>query len=123
MATTPGNPTANKTGATRGYVWHLRRVMADHGMFATTELVPLLAQRGVRLSREQVYRLVTGTPERLNLAVLVALCDILGCRAEDLIEPVAAAAARKTKGPGGGTDTPPRPRPRRAQVLPLPPTR
>lgn len=34
-----------------GYVWHLRRLMADRGMFATTELVPHLAQRGVELSR------------------------------------------------------------------------
>jgi hypothetical protein len=38
---------------TIGYVWHLRRLMADRGMFATTELVPLLAERGVeyRVSR------------------------------------------------------------------------
>ena len=125
MAATPGNPTANKSGAGIGYVWHLRRLMADHGMFATTELVPLLAQRGVRRSREQVYRLVTGTPERLNLAVLVALCDILGCRADDLIEPVTAMASKskKTKAAANETDTAARPRPRRAQVLPLPPAR
>jgi len=29
-----------------GYHWHLRRLMADRGMFATTDLGPLLAQRG-----------------------------------------------------------------------------
>ncbi len=74
-----------------GYRWHLRRVMADHGMFATTELVPCLAERGIRLSREQVYRLVTRVPERLNLRVLAALCDILGCSVADLIEPVTGA--------------------------------
>jgi len=45
-----------------GYHWHLRRLMAEHGMFATTDLVPLLAERGVSLSREQVYRLVVGSP-------------------------------------------------------------
>lgn len=39
-----------------GYVWHLRRLMADRGMFATTDLVPLLAERGIGLSRAQVYR-------------------------------------------------------------------
>ncbi len=50
-----------------GYVWHLRRLMAERGMFATTALVPCLAERGIELSREQVYRLVTRTPERLNL--------------------------------------------------------
>jgi len=90
-----------------GYVWHLRRLMAEHGMFATTELVPLLAARGVALSREQVYRLVTGTPERLSLTTLAALCDILGCEPGDLVEPV-------TSGPAGPV------RPRRARVLPGP---
>ena len=71
-----------------GYRWHLRRVMAERGMFATTEMVPCLAERGISLSREQVYRLVTRVPERLNLTVLAALCDILGCGVADLIEPV-----------------------------------
>jgi len=104
-----------------GYVWHLRRLMADHGMFATTELVPLLAERGIMLSREQVYRLVTGTPERLNLAVLVALCDILGCRADDLIEPATRSTAKaKSTTPAGTLDAAQRPRPHRARVLPVP---
>ncbi|MCZ4557868.1 helix-turn-helix transcriptional regulator [Rhodococcus maanshanensis] len=59
--------------------------MAEHGFFKTTELVPLLAERGVALSREQVYRVVTSTPSRLNLEVLAALCDILGCTPNVLI--------------------------------------
>lgn len=71
---------------TVGYRWHLRAVMAARGMFATTELRPLLAQRGVILSREQVYRLVVGTPERLNLTTLAALCDILEVTPADLLE-------------------------------------
>jgi DNA-binding Xre family transcriptional regulator len=62
-----------------GYRWHLRRVMAEQEMFQTSDLVPRLAERGVRLSREQVYRLVTGVPRRLSLQTLAALCDILGC--------------------------------------------
>ena len=44
--------------------------MAAHGMFTTTELVPLLRERGIDLSASQVHRLVTGTPERLSLPVL-----------------------------------------------------
>lgn len=56
-----------------GYHWHLRRLMAEHGMFATTDLVPLLAERGVSLSREQVYRLVVRIPQRLSLTTLAAL--------------------------------------------------
>jgi DNA-binding Xre family transcriptional regulator len=105
-----------------GYAWHLRRLMADRGMFATTKLVPQLAERGIELSREQVYRLVTGTPERLNLAVLVALCDILDCRPGDLIEPV-KPTARETRPPtksAGTPDAAQRPRPRRARILPGP---
>lgn len=73
---------------TVSYRWHLRLRMAEQGMFATTELGPLLAERGVVLSREQVYRLAAGTPERLSLHTLAALCDILECTPSDLIEPV-----------------------------------
>ena len=98
---------------TIGYRWHLRRLMAEQDMYATTDLRPLLADRGVALSREQVYRLVAQTPERLSLVTLAALCDILGCQPGDLIEPVAAAAKpRVPRDPG------PLPRPRRARVLP-----
>jgi len=76
-----------------GYRWHLRRLMAERDMYATTQLRPLLAERGVALSREQVYRLVTGVPERLSLATLAALCDILSCQPGDLVEPVITTAA------------------------------
>ena len=72
-----------------GYAWHLRLRMAEQSMFATTDLVPLLAERGVVLSAAQVYRLVTQTPERLSLRTLMVLCDILACSPNDLIEPVA----------------------------------
>lgn len=66
--------------------WHLRRIMAEHGLFKTTELIPLLAQYGVYLSREQVYRLVTQSPERANLHVVGAICAALECTPSDLIE-------------------------------------
>jgi DNA-binding Xre family transcriptional regulator len=72
-----------------GVVWHLREVMATRGMFSTTDLIGPLAERGVELSREQVYRLVTQQPERLNVYTLAALCDLLDCDVGDLIEPVA----------------------------------
>ena len=35
------------------YTWHLRQVMAAHGLWQTTELAPLLAERGVELSAAQ----------------------------------------------------------------------
>lgn len=104
---------------TVGYRWHLRQVMAARGMFATTELGPLLAERGVVLSREQVYRLVVGTPERLNLKTLAALCDILDVTPADLVEvtvesrrvPKAASARAATPAPVRDL------RPRRARIV------
>jgi DNA-binding Xre family transcriptional regulator len=98
-----------------GYRWHLRRLMADKDMYATTDLRPLLAERGVVLSREQVYRLVARTPERLSLATLAALCDILSCQPGDLVEPVPAARGGQRPGP---REQSPLPRPRPARVLP-----
>ena len=103
------------------YTWKLREVMATRGLFQTTQLRPRLAERGIRLSDSQVYRLVTDKPERLNLKVLMALLDILGCQMDDLIEPVAATAAKaKKKAAAGGG---PEPgiggfRPRRARIVP-----
>jgi len=100
-----------------GYHWHLRRLMAERGMFATTDLVPKLAERGVNLSREQVYRLVVRVPERLNLTALAALCDILNCSPAELIEPYAEAPTSKR---AAAVSSPPPARPRRARVVPLP---
>src|SRR6266511_5752621 len=77
------------------YRWHLRQVMANRGMFATTDLIEPLARRGIRLSSSQVYRLVVERPERLSLKILMALLDILDCTMDDLIEPVAPASAAK----------------------------
>ena len=99
---------------TIGYRWHLRRLMAEAGMYATTDLGPPLAERGITLSREQVYRLVTGVPERLSLATLAALCDILGCQPGDIIEPVSSPGHGKPQARPSGQ----RPRPVRARVDP-----
>jgi DNA-binding Xre family transcriptional regulator len=101
---------------TIGYRWHLRRLMAEKDMYATTQLGPLLAERGVALSREQVYRLVTGVPERLSLATLAALCDILGCQPGDLVEPVAGPAGGGRRAADPATGSGPLPRPVRARV-------
>ncbi len=99
------------------YRWHLRQLMATRGMFATSDLVPLLASRGVRLSREQVYRLVAQVPERLSLTTLAALCDIFEVSPGELIEPVRDApvkAAHKTAVEASGSLS--ELRPRRARV-------
>lgn len=103
-----------------GYEWHLRELMAERGMFQTTELAAPLAERGVALSPAQIHRLVTQTPERLNLHVLVALCDVLDCVPGDLIEPVKAAPQRKRATTATRPDSTPAPReikPRRARIV------
>lgn len=99
--------------------WHLRELMAVRGMFSTTDLRPLLAERGVDLSSSQVYRLVTEKPERLSMRTLMALLDILGCPMDELIEPVAAVKPRRAAAAGDGAE----PgvgsfRPKRARVNP-----
>lgn len=80
-----------------GYSWLLRDIMARNRIYTATELVPLLHDRGIDLSASQVHRLVSGTPERLSLQVLSALCDILECTPADLVATTAEnAGVRKT---------------------------
>jgi DNA-binding Xre family transcriptional regulator len=98
-----------------GYRWHLRMRMAERAMFATSDLVPLLAERGVVLSREQVYRLVAQVPERLSLQTLAALCDIFDCGPGELIEPTREAPSAKAKATGANSALATL-RPRRAEV-------
>lgn len=89
--------------------WNIRQVMAKQGIFQTSELVPLLKERGIHLTRQYVHRVVTNAPQRINTDLLAALCDILDCTAADLLQ--LEAAETKTlsvpkaigeKGPGIG---------------------
>lgn len=99
------------------YRWNLRQVMAGRGMFATTDLSGPLAERGIRLSSSQVYRLAVERPERLSLKVLMALLDILDCSMPELIEPVAAAKpAGRSKTVGGADAGVGDLRPKRARI-------
>lgn len=106
---------------TVGYTWRLRELMANRGKFTATKLVPLLRERGVDLSASQVHRLVSGTPERLSLQVLSALCDILSCTPAELVVTTAEnAGVRRTAtddlpGPAAGVE---KLRPRPARILP-----
>lgn len=105
------------------FEWKLREVMAIRGMFATTDLRPLLAERGVQLSASQIYRLVVDKPERLNMQVLMALLDVLGCRLDDLIVPVQVTRPVRKRRAAGQQGQAPEPgigdlRPRPARVLP-----
>jgi DNA-binding Xre family transcriptional regulator len=94
-----------------GYKWNLRQIMAANGLWKTSELSPLLEERGAVLSAAQVYRLVANEPERLSLKTLAALCDIFACSPSDLIEITAGEEAKKKAA------KPAESRPRRARVV------
>ena len=97
------------------YEWRLRLLMAEHGMFKATDLQPRLAEHGIELSASQVWRLVTGRPERLNLRVLVVLCEILDCEPGELVRRTDAAAPA-IKEPATGRTIDKDLRPRRVQL-------
>ena len=80
--------------------WKLRQLMAAHDLWKTTQLAPLLRERGVDLSAAQIYRLVTDKPERLSMKVLIALCDIFDCTPADLIAPYVVPARQPQAAPG-----------------------
>lgn len=96
-----------------GFRWTLRARMAEREMFQTSDLLTPLADRGIHLSREQVYRLVTHPPQRLSMDTLAALCDVLDCTPNDLIEINTVHAQVRKTGTGDNTamkgpTTPPR---------------
>jgi DNA-binding Xre family transcriptional regulator len=104
------------------YSWRLAEIMAAHGMHNSTELIPRLAERGIQLSRPQVYRVVHQRPERVSLQMMAALCDIFGCGIEDLVT-VTATDVRRKKATSAGAeaakvvDLNKSVRPRRARVI------
>jgi DNA-binding Xre family transcriptional regulator len=101
-----------------GYSWHLREVMARNRVYTATELVPMLHDRGIDLSASQVHRLVSGTPERLSLQVLSALCDILECTPADLVTTTAEnAGVRRTADLPAPSAAVAKLRPRPARIL------
>lgn len=103
-----------------GYSWQLRDLMARNRIRTATELVPLLHDRGISLSASQVHRLVSGTPERLSLQVLSALCDILECTPADLVTTTAENAGVRKAATGdvpAPTTAAAKLRPRPARIL------
>ncbi|WP_248488502.1 helix-turn-helix transcriptional regulator [Tsukamurella sp. PLM1] len=105
---------------TVSYTWRLPELMAARGLHNTTELIPLLAERDITLSRPQVYRMVNQRPERVSLQVIAALCDIFECTPADLLTTTAADARVRKTGTAAARNVVPLDRtvrPRRANVL------
>lgn len=66
-------------------------------MFATTDLVRPLQQRGVELSRQMIHRVVTRPRSGSNMDLLAALCDIVECAPSDLIQMRLVEAGRPAR--------------------------
>lgn len=104
------------------YDWNLRELMAAHQLWKSTDLIPLLEERGISLSYSQVHRLATEKPERLSLRTLAALCDIFECNAADIFVPRAVNARRSVVNATPDSDTDSAPvaiRPTRARITDL----
>jgi len=99
----------------RRFTWRLEERMHERGIHQITALQRELAAHGIDLSSSQIHRLVTQTPERLNLEVLAALCEILACSPTDLVE---VHARRRTRAAAGANvvDMATTIRPKRARV-------
>ena len=97
------------------YEWRLRVLMAENGMFKATELIPRLREHGIRLSDSQVFRLVTGRPERLNLRLLMVLREILGCQPGELVRRTDVAAPAKEE-PASSREIPKDLKPKHARL-------
>ncbi|WP_341934489.1 MULTISPECIES: helix-turn-helix domain-containing protein [unclassified Microbacterium] len=94
------------------HTWRLREVMASRGLFNISDLIPILVDYGIELSPSQLYRLLGGSPERINLTLLHTICEALDCELTDLsVRQVVATPTRlKNTGTHGRTNDPKRPR-------------
>ncbi|QAY61192.1 XRE family transcriptional regulator [Microbacterium protaetiae] len=90
------------------YTWRVREIMARRRIFTAKELAPLLHERGITLTPNGIWRIVSGEPERISLKMLVALCDALDVEMNDLITftatDVKTVRHRKASGDSGVAD-------------------
>jgi DNA-binding Xre family transcriptional regulator len=86
------------------YEWRLLQLMAVRKSWTTTtKLIPELRKRGFVFDRSSIYRLVkTDKPPKMSVELILALCEILECRFEDLvvrIDPADQDVAAPPSGP------------------------
>jgi len=65
--------------------WRLREVMAERGVPSVAALRRRLKDHYPFISEVQLGRVVGQLPERLNMALLIALCHALECTPSDLL--------------------------------------
>ncbi len=79
--------------------WRLRVMMAERGIRTVTELRRRLESLGVEISTQQLNRIVTDLPQRLNTDLFAALLTVLRCTPNDLF---AVESERPPSVNGGG---------------------
>ena len=102
------------------YTWRVREIMARRGVHTAKDLAELLHDRGVTLTANAVWRIVTQEPERISFKVLVALCDALDVTPNDLITYTATDAKtvrQRRKASGDGIPDLRQYRPVRARIV------
>ncbi|WP_082576373.1 helix-turn-helix transcriptional regulator [Lysobacter sp. Root604] len=65
--------------------WRLREVMTERGVPSVAALRRLLKNHYPFISEVQLGRVVNHVPERMNMALLIALCHALECTPSDLL--------------------------------------
>jgi DNA-binding Xre family transcriptional regulator len=85
------------------YEWRLLQLMVIRKNWTTTtKLVPELRKRGFVFDRSSIYRLVkTDKPPKMSIELILALCDILDCRFEDLVVRIDSAEEEPSATPAG----------------------
>lgn len=69
----------------KAFRWRLRVMMAERGITTVTELHRRLEPLGVKISTQQLNRVVSEIPQRLNTDLLAALLTVLKCTPNDLL--------------------------------------
>lgn len=98
------------------FTWKLAELMHARGIHQISALQRELHNCDIDLSSSQIHRLVTQSPERLNLEVLAALCEILSCSPSELIE-VQTPVRRRRAAAENVVDLATTVRPKRARVI------
>ncbi len=80
--------------------WKLLIAMSKKRIRKVVELKRLLSEHGVEISSQQLGRLVSGKPQRLNMELLEGLMTVLDCSINDLIE-VYEEDSKPSKEPAG----------------------
>lgn len=65
--------------------WNLLVAMSKRGIRKVVDLQKKLSDVGVEISSQQLGRLVSGPPQRLNMEVLEGLTTVLKCKLEDIM--------------------------------------